>query len=658
MTNAVSTLRNGCHNQENTIPANPDIAGIGILAAFAGTTYVTVFILVVYGLFIYDPTQDTITQQRYADGQGFRPNPIDLYTVYLRQKLFRGLAFCCSPIRRWMPAGSRWFNDPAEQARLRDFFHTLIRRVCDGHLAAGYVALISGFGSMSSDNVTAYHWQILVKCVWHSAITHFAGLKFLRLSLSSRLLERCWRICSTLVLIGLLIAALVPNMFPLEDDFFVKCFWEDLLSKGNLTGVEDLGDEKVNKVIATDAFVPNLLSILFLGFTFVMRCIEISPMASRGVFVSLKGWISNSAADVLSRLWWEGDEWYHNWWHHAFIRPLSILFLMGRLYKDFFESMLTQLFGILVSTAWGTLGLYEKRFTTNDTPEGDNKWGFSQITAVMVPAVPLLFILHAFCESKDKSSSAETGGDGQPMASEGHTEPPSPAPATTPPLQTIPDPRHTESDSAVPYTGSKDVLLWIDYKAYSNSYWRPWVSLLVALYNVAGAVNLLSQFWSIRGIHWSLLNMIPWYIAGQLSVIFLFILFSANLEWLLKDIDLSSSMISRSNILRLFNVISFAGFTTWAFFSCAGTFYLLAPWSNWFDQHNLGFMNLFSLFGQFVGFKHVPKGILALWGVMLGLAVAYQVTCFIVCSKPWQWRLGCSSKARDDSIELSALDEM
>lgn len=72
--------------------------------------------------------------------------------------------------------------------------------------------LISGFLTLR-DNVSAYHWHIIVYLAWFSTTSHLAGLTTIRSHLHSFPRQKHLRLITILVIFMMLLTAMVPTQF-------------------------------------------------------------------------------------------------------------------------------------------------------------------------------------------------------------------------------------------------------------------------------------------------------------------------------------------------------------------------------------------------------------------------------------------------------------
>ncbi len=204
--------------------------------------------------------------------------------------------------------------------------------MCDSQLITGFGILISGFYAMRCDNLSTYHWQLLVQLAWFSSLTHLSSLTFLRKYMFQHPEERCWRLVCMLLHLVLLVIALVPSgrmtppgtLHPGDEIWEFPHAWCYLTNTGPGTGF----DSSV------------VVSILLLAFNFGMRVVEVSPAVSSMILVRTRRSARELGRASLSLCWSSGTAWYSWFWNLAIVRPLAAAFIALSLYADLYTSML------------------------------------------------------------------------------------------------------------------------------------------------------------------------------------------------------------------------------------------------------------------------------------------------------------------------------
>ncbi|KXH37099.1 hypothetical protein CSIM01_00161 [Colletotrichum simmondsii] len=187
-----------CSEIPKPLEAYGDITGLGVVFAFNLTAWLTIFMLIAYYLFGFDPSLDPyrkITDQgeEIAPISTRVPNPAD-QMIYEHTKRFRALF------------GHRTFGGSAvEQA-----FHKCIITLADAQLITGIAIILSGYYALAK-GLSTYHWQMVVCLAWFSTMTHLSALTFLRTYLHNHPAGRLWRLLLMSLLTALLAVSFVPT---------------------------------------------------------------------------------------------------------------------------------------------------------------------------------------------------------------------------------------------------------------------------------------------------------------------------------------------------------------------------------------------------------------------------------------------------------------
>ncbi|KAL8941121.1 MAG: hypothetical protein Q9211_001955 [Gyalolechia sp. 1 TL-2023] len=165
-------------SDDSLVPADPDIAGIGIVIAFIATSFVT--IAVAYGgLFLH-----------IIPWPG--NNAID---TWVSTKLQRVPWLQLSEERRniWQP-----------------IIESLVMALSDQQLLVGISILIAGFASHCS--ISVYHFTIVIDLAWFSSNTNLTTLVVLEVYLAQRPSIQIWRVCLMLVILtGIIVATVLQG---------------------------------------------------------------------------------------------------------------------------------------------------------------------------------------------------------------------------------------------------------------------------------------------------------------------------------------------------------------------------------------------------------------------------------------------------------------
>ncbi|RSL91284.1 hypothetical protein CEP52_014291 [Fusarium oligoseptatum] len=344
-----------------------DIEGVGVLVGFLGTAWLTIAMVLVHYLVFFDPELDPfadITCRDHAE-EAFKGNPID--------KMLLGF------VRRWSrkilgQLGCSQKNGPSPGlSRLQQSMTRCILNFVDAQLIAGLGILTSGFLSLNQD-LSAYHWSLIVYLAWLSNITHLFGLTALRGFFHSRQRERGWRLVLMFLVMVLLLIALGPTaFFNWRDQIFPTISQPTSLaicyfSPGKILEVYHASDDSLSDSLAFKTVIVSMVLVLLNFLGKVLRTFH-------------------SVSTVLNRTW-----------HLIVTSPWLALFLVLRLYLDIFASMPWDIYWLLISSLWATLRLHGlKLAASKERPtEIHTTWTFGQTLPVLMLLGPAIMAIGTF----------------------------------------------------------------------------------------------------------------------------------------------------------------------------------------------------------------------------------------------------------------------
>ncbi|KAH8670197.1 hypothetical protein BGZ60DRAFT_30477 [Tricladium varicosporioides] len=260
----------------------------------------------------------------------------------------------------------------------------LVLNMSDLQIVSGLAILISGFGSVVC-GLSIYHWDTLVYLAWFSSITHMTALTFLRNYLYNRPAERLWRLVSMSTFLCMLVAAILPmvNFGSISERLRVYqrpavCFFRVFAKSNKLA---------YNSVI---------ISILILVWSFAVRVVQLHKTLSVGALRRARGYLSTKYRAFLLKIYlWSGvaQTGAYHWKRTLIYNPCLAIFMIFRVWLDLYLSMLSEIYWLLVSIAWGTAHLFITRASNPDMTAVESDWTFGQILPVVLLAGPLVSII-------------------------------------------------------------------------------------------------------------------------------------------------------------------------------------------------------------------------------------------------------------------------
>ncbi|PHH72742.1 hypothetical protein CDD80_4285 [Ophiocordyceps camponoti-rufipedis] len=195
-----------CLDLDKKFEPDPDITGTGVMIGFVATAYIVLGLVVANYIIAFDPAKDLNPEMDPAQGtdqrKPSRPNPIDAKFLAVSRSV-------CRPVVRFLGSAPCWAGYTVDFERV---FNETILSMCDAQILAGGGILISGFLCLHQ-NLSAYHWRIMVFLAWFSTISHIAGFASIQAHLRSTPWKRNSRFIAMALILILLIAAIVPTRF-------------------------------------------------------------------------------------------------------------------------------------------------------------------------------------------------------------------------------------------------------------------------------------------------------------------------------------------------------------------------------------------------------------------------------------------------------------
>lgn len=202
----------------------------------------------------------------------------------------------------------------------------------DLQILSGIASMLSGYIQLHC-GISCYHWNILVYLAWFSSLTHLSCLTFLRNYLYNRPGQRAWRLSLMFLLVGMLVAGLLPTgNFNWESPppslglhNYVICYWRR---------ADDANAE---------IYTTMIMSVLFLLFGFFSRFIRLFRSLSFKIIQQLKDRISTWLRKYLEQRHQKistGLGPLSILHRTLYYRPQLVLFLMGRVFADMWTSMI------------------------------------------------------------------------------------------------------------------------------------------------------------------------------------------------------------------------------------------------------------------------------------------------------------------------------
>ena len=286
-------------------------------------------------------------------------------------------------------------------------------------ILSGYVQLPCG--------LSAYHWEIVVDLAWFSALTHLTALTSLRHYFQHRPAMALWRVLFMGITLILLSSALQPTGYvpqtPEDVDPALQ-YVSTVASFRNFVASPAIcllnGHRRAELAkslfLASDSSLPLnkaeppfntvliLVSIAYLVTSYITRIIRLSKSAAD----TANRWFRTAPMKLLCEAYKSAGTRY--------IRSRNL----ARLYKGFLvvcitlsetmyeigNSMLWEILWLIAALLWGTLRLILHR--NHSSLIGEDTWGFGQVLAILLSALPLWSFLSTLLETVHTPVSIDT----------------------------------------------------------------------------------------------------------------------------------------------------------------------------------------------------------------------------------------------------------
>lgn len=275
-------------------------------------------------------------------------------------------------------------NSRNEGSRWREILESVTLSFSDQQLVTGLAILVAGYYEMLNDNLSVYHWNVVIYLAWMSSSVHIASLTLLRDVFNKRPKLRNIRVAGMLLLLVLLTIA----MWPLRRQFVplstpVRCLWGSR-SWNARAELEDGESTAIN---------PDwVLSITMLLIAYIWKLSQL--------FSSSRGWVRRwfvakpqAATERLMRraLLSQRSKWL--------TRPayfvLMYFYIIGVVHTELAESFAASIVYLCLALPWGTVCIFYYRNHASryeDVRAGESKLTFGQLVPLFLLLLPGLSI--------------------------------------------------------------------------------------------------------------------------------------------------------------------------------------------------------------------------------------------------------------------------
>ncbi|KAJ6049734.1 Methylthioribulose-1-phosphate dehydratase [Penicillium canescens] len=398
------------------LPSSPDsdITGIGVIINYIATAGLSILIIPIYYVTVYDPSHDPFDKAGEKTILA-RSNPVDNFILgglrsgtryllkHLRSNQMRPhasvrianilikvcffLKFASCPIR--VPFLALLVSNNADAQR------KCILVMSDLQTVTGFAILISGYTQLECGLDTS-KWRAILGLTWFAYITQLSCLTILQDHLYTHTFERSWRLLATGALATLLAVGLLLTANPM---------WYD----------PDDSRPAICKLGCYEAIQTSIASAVFVVVAFISRVVRLHKVLSIGILGQAIYWLDSQGRQLLWVLfkWLCAGESIYSLKRSLIYRPLFGAFKTLRLLLVSWASFAVEVGWVCVAFSWGFYRLYldlggQSEFFSASRED----WTFGQVVSVIMLMAPLISIIGAF--NDDTKASENTLLQGPP----------------------------------------------------------------------------------------------------------------------------------------------------------------------------------------------------------------------------------------------------
>jgi hypothetical protein len=280
-------------------------------------------------------------------------------------------------------------NSRNEDSRWRDIFEGVTLSFSDQQLVTGLAILVAGYCEMLNNNLSLYHWNIVVYLAWMSSAVHIASLTLLKDVFNKRSWLRNLRVAGMLALLTLLTIAMLPlRRIYVPDSTPVRCLW------GSRTW--NIRDEDADEA----AIDPNwILSVTMLLVAYVWKLSQL--------FGSSRGWIRRwlvaepqAATERLMRRLVLSTR--SKWLTRPAYFLLTYCYIIAVVFTEMAESFAAVIMYLCLSLPWGVVCIFNARkYIPEDVKDGESRLTFGQLVPLFLLVLPGLSTFGLFASKSN-----------------------------------------------------------------------------------------------------------------------------------------------------------------------------------------------------------------------------------------------------------------
>jgi hypothetical protein len=292
-------------------------------------------------------------------------------------------------------------NNRNEHSRWREIFESVTLSLSDQQLVTGLAILIAGYYEMLNNNLSVYHWNIVINLAWMSSAVHIASLTLLRDVLNKGPTLRNVRVAGMLLLFMLLTTAMWPLRrmdVPLGTP--VKCLWRSRPWNAHLaTDYTNIATDYIHSSENSGSNYTKLdpdrmITVLMLLCAYIWKLSQL--------FSSSKGWVRKwlvakpqAATERLMRRVLLSHR--PNWLVRPAYLMLTQAYIVTVVYVEMAESFAAVIMYLCMALPWGTFCIfYYRNVVPGEVKDGESTLSFGQLVPLLLLILPVLAGLNTY----------------------------------------------------------------------------------------------------------------------------------------------------------------------------------------------------------------------------------------------------------------------
>lgn len=253
----------------------------------------------------------------------------------------------------------------------------------DQQLLTALAILVAGYTQALGGNLSVYHWNSVIYLAWLSSTVHLMSLSVLRDRLKESQALRAIRVITMILILGLLLAALVPTMTreweksltpPAKTGMPARCLWNT-----RLYAVNGIGDFWISYVSLLGAFTWKLCHF----FDSSRKWVRLWTRARLECF--LEKIARRSLRKPPSRR------------TRTTFRAISTIYIIFVAWMELLECFMFTILVLTFTLGWGTYQLFaSKSPLPEEIQSAEREMGFGQLLPILLLSQPIFVAVQIY----------------------------------------------------------------------------------------------------------------------------------------------------------------------------------------------------------------------------------------------------------------------